>query len=254
MRFMLMLALILSAFPAFSQSVITGRAYVIDGDTLAVGNTRVRLAGIDAPESSQTCGNYACGAESKQYLKALIGQSPVYCEPDVNQGLSYGRVIANCSTREVQDLSRAMVQAGQAEAYTRYSREYVETQRYAQSNAVGVWQEGSQFQSAEQFRHGASAARQRFVDKNPATSMAVGSVVTVAKAALRAFGEKVSDHGVSGSYGASTYTAVDAHKSKYQQTQQVKKYSVLNEGAVGDSGLTREDLCQLAKLMNSPCR
>lgn len=32
---------------------ISGRAIVIDGDTLDVGVTRVRLFGIDAPEQNQ---------------------------------------------------------------------------------------------------------------------------------------------------------------------------------------------------------
>ena len=35
---------------------VRGRAEVIDGDTLAIGATRVRLFGIDAPEAGQRCG------------------------------------------------------------------------------------------------------------------------------------------------------------------------------------------------------
>lgn len=48
--------------PAAAQS---GRATVIDGDTLEVAGVRVRLWGIDAPESRQTCLRaeppYPCG-------------------------------------------------------------------------------------------------------------------------------------------------------------------------------------------------
>ena len=34
---------------------IVGSAYVIDGDTIKINDTRVRLNGIDTPESQQTC-------------------------------------------------------------------------------------------------------------------------------------------------------------------------------------------------------
>jgi endonuclease YncB( thermonuclease family) len=34
---------------------LAGRASVIDGDTIEVHGTRIRLWGIDAPESTQPC-------------------------------------------------------------------------------------------------------------------------------------------------------------------------------------------------------
>ena len=42
------------AQPEASAGVFSGRADVIDGDTLDVAGTRIRLFGIDAPEVSQT--------------------------------------------------------------------------------------------------------------------------------------------------------------------------------------------------------
>ena len=40
--------------PAGAEAVpLDGRARVLDGDTLAIGDTRVRLYGIDAPETAQ---------------------------------------------------------------------------------------------------------------------------------------------------------------------------------------------------------
>jgi len=35
--------------------VVSGAARVVDGDTLVIGTQRIRLFGIDAPESRQTC-------------------------------------------------------------------------------------------------------------------------------------------------------------------------------------------------------
>ena len=49
----LTLALILIATPALAD--VTGTASVIDGDTIEVHGQRIRLHGIDAPESRQLC-------------------------------------------------------------------------------------------------------------------------------------------------------------------------------------------------------
>ncbi|MGY0573571.1 thermonuclease family protein [Bradyrhizobium sp. RDM12] len=65
---------------------LVGRASIIDGDTLEIHGTRIRLWGIDAPESSQLCRGedslpYRCGAKAANELDASIAQLPVSCEP-----------------------------------------------------------------------------------------------------------------------------------------------------------------------------
>jgi len=56
-------------------------AYVIDGDTLRCGDTRVRLLGIDAPEISHCPRWRVCvagdGQASKQSLIRAVRQNPV---------------------------------------------------------------------------------------------------------------------------------------------------------------------------------
>ena len=38
-----------------NSKTITGNAKVIDGDTIHIGSSKIRLHGIDAPETDQTC-------------------------------------------------------------------------------------------------------------------------------------------------------------------------------------------------------
>ncbi|AJE48097.1 nuclease [Celeribacter indicus] len=113
---------------------------VIDGDTLALGETRVRLHGIDAPELSQSCrdaegARWDCGQWSKLVLAKLVSGG-VSCEArDVDR---YGRIVAVC-TGAAGDVNAAMVAAGAAYAYARYATDYVPAERAARAAGRGVW-------------------------------------------------------------------------------------------------------------------
>ncbi len=48
---MLRLALLLTLLPTLALADVTGPARVIDGDTIEVASERIRLHGINAPES-----------------------------------------------------------------------------------------------------------------------------------------------------------------------------------------------------------
>lgn len=63
-------------------STITGQASVIDGDTLEIHGPRIRLSGVDAPESDQLCRGddslqYRCGAKAANELARFIAGRPV---------------------------------------------------------------------------------------------------------------------------------------------------------------------------------
>jgi endonuclease YncB( thermonuclease family) len=84
----LLVALLLAAAPAPAlaqpREFSSASVRVVDGDTMAVGDTKVRMFGIDAPESSQTCTGAAgettpCGATSTQALAAAVAGRPVRC-------------------------------------------------------------------------------------------------------------------------------------------------------------------------------
>lgn len=119
---------------------ITGRATVVDGDSLEMGTVSVRIFGIDAPEGRQTCAregrSWDCGETAARELRKLVAARTLSCvQRDID---SYGRLVAVCSNGEV-DLGAEMVRAGFALAYRQFSDDYVDEEREARDARRGIW-------------------------------------------------------------------------------------------------------------------
>ena len=121
---------------------MAGQASVIDGDTLEIHGTRIRLWGIDALESGQLCRGedslqYRCGAKAANEPDAFIARRPVNCLPISLD--RYGRTVATCSVGGA-DLGDWLVRNGLALDWPQYSkRKYDAAQREAEQAAQGVW-------------------------------------------------------------------------------------------------------------------
>ena len=115
-----------------------GRA--IDGDSLMVGSSEVRLHGVDAPEATQTCQRagrpWECGSDATYQLSKLIDGRQVSCSP--MGGDTFGRTLARCRVGDT-DLNRTMVAMGYALAYRRYSKDYVSAEESAKLARRGIW-------------------------------------------------------------------------------------------------------------------
>lgn len=134
---------ILSALTtACHAQTLTGQASVIDGDTIEIHRQRIRLSGIDAPESDQLCRGddslpYGCGAKAANELDRFIAGRPVSCI-DIDER-TYKRVVAVCTVGGV-DLADWMVRQGLAFDWHKYSKgDYAAAQNEAKKAARGVW-------------------------------------------------------------------------------------------------------------------
>ena len=150
-KFLITFFLILYSSASFSEKIIKGKAIIIDGDTIHIGKNKIRLHGIDAPEINQTCTiekiTWECGISSSKALERIISEKEVQCEiVDIDR---YKRFVAICFVKNI-NLSQYMVQNGWAIAYRYYSDDFINDEKIAKNNKVGIWQ--GKFQEPYLFR------------------------------------------------------------------------------------------------------
>lgn len=93
---------------------VRGPCWVIDGDTIDINGTRIRLAGIDAPELDDPYGQGA-----KFLLIRLCKGQVIRAVTEGDQ--SYDRSVATCYLPDGRDLSAEMVRAGMAIDWRKFS-------------------------------------------------------------------------------------------------------------------------------------
>jgi endonuclease YncB( thermonuclease family) len=144
-RFALALVLALLVTSAAAEApqpstLITGPARVVDGDTIVVGREKVRLEGIDAPESDQTCQrdgkSWPCGALATATLRSLIRGRSVSCT--ITGRDRFDRALGVCTAGDAE-LNAGMVRDGFALAFRRYSDRYAPAEETARAARVGLW-------------------------------------------------------------------------------------------------------------------
>jgi endonuclease YncB( thermonuclease family) len=145
----LVFLLALLATPALAD--VAGTASVIEGDTLEIHGRRIRLHGIDAPETAQVCRldgkPWMCGKDAANALAEKISHRPVTCE-DLGRD-RYERMLARCTVAG-EDLGEWLVANGWAVAYYQFSYEYSRAELRAKLARRGIWAGG--FMQPEKWR------------------------------------------------------------------------------------------------------
>tara|TARA_B100000513_G_C11871054_1_gene175970 strand:- start:395 stop:859 length:465 start_codon:yes stop_codon:yes gene_type:complete len=123
-----------------TNNLYASHVTVVDGDTIKLGDVKIRFSGIDAPEIDQTCiaseGKVACGKISKDILITKVTNNKISCTDEGKD--FYGRVLGECFVNG-ESLSRYLVREGFAFAYRKYSDKFILDEEYAKSNRLGMW-------------------------------------------------------------------------------------------------------------------
>ena len=127
-----------SAVPAYAD----GDVYVVDGDSLKLGEQNVRLAHIDAPEYYQTCkradkSTYNCGIKAREKLESLLKLGELSCKT-VGRDI-YNRDMSECFAGRT-NINLEMVRSGWAVVYKIRDAAYLEAHADAKRAKLGIWQ------------------------------------------------------------------------------------------------------------------
>lgn len=130
-----------STIPGYSQ-VMTGLVVrVSDGDTVVLLDAdktqhRIRLDGIDCPESKQSF-----GSKATQFVRDKIGNETVNVH--YNKKDRYGRVLGVVVTQEGENINEALLANGLAWYYKYYNDNpvYAKLEQEAKDKKLNLWSE-----------------------------------------------------------------------------------------------------------------
>jgi endonuclease YncB( thermonuclease family) len=138
------LAILIVLMPAVASAAdITGVPKIRDGDQIQIGNSKIRLGGIDAPGVDQLCLNnsgerWACGVAARDELIKHADNKSWTCQ--VRQPADRrGRIVARCDV-DGEDIQKWLVRSGWALSYVRFSHDYDEDEKAAREAKAGMWQ------------------------------------------------------------------------------------------------------------------
>lgn len=160
-----------------SSQPLQGRAIAAGGDRLRIGNTTLRLSGIEAPEPQQMCGatgakQWRCGGATQTGLARLLAGGAVQCTLDGMD--SAGHSLARCS-RAGKEVNAELVRQGHAFAetgliLTRYGSE----EKEARAAKAGIWAAGDSMRPSDYRTKAWEEAKRRAPDGCPIKGVVAG--------------------------------------------------------------------------------
>lgn len=142
--FFALLSFFISASAHSATNTFTGKVIdIADGDTITIltqgdEKIKIRLAGIDCPESFQVHGEKA-----KQYLSSLVDGKRVRIEPEtVDQyGRTVGMVLVNGANINEQIVANGHGWVFRKYCTADYCKEWLKLEEKARKAQVGLWQD-----------------------------------------------------------------------------------------------------------------
>lgn len=135
-------AVLAASTGAGAADSVSGKARVLNGDTLVVGGRVVGLYGVAAPGLKQTCLDakaqpYSCGTVAAKALAAHLREATVTCRIRETDG--YGRAVSVC-LRDKEDLSAWLAEKGLVMADRRRGQAaYLGAETLAWGKRLGLW-------------------------------------------------------------------------------------------------------------------
>lgn len=136
----------------WDRETYSGKAFIIDGDTLKINDTKIRLVGVDAPEISQKCKAHGhienCGEIVKLRLVQATSNEITTC---YSHGKDYfGRVLGECYVEDI-NINKWLLREGLAVYYyNKDFKSYKILETLAKQDKVGLWD--SEFQNPKDYR------------------------------------------------------------------------------------------------------
>ena len=135
-----MLASAVANLPLIGGKSVKGRAYATGADTVRVGSTLVRLAGIEAHESEQRCGRgsnkWRCSGVAETVLSRLVNSRTVSCALSGRDDA--GRTLGRCTVGQT-DAAAELVRQGYVFAEGGILARYAGEEREARAAKAGLW-------------------------------------------------------------------------------------------------------------------
>jgi endonuclease YncB( thermonuclease family) len=136
-------ALVVLLIPSLAHAAdVSGVPKIREADSIQIGNSRIRLSGIDAPSVDQLCLNtkgerWTCGVAAREELIKHVENKSWTCH--LGQTDRRGRALARCEV-DGEDIQKWLVRAGWALSLARFSHDYDADEKEAREAKAGMWQ------------------------------------------------------------------------------------------------------------------